>query len=188
MSRFKFFPSCAIVVFSTGLLSGASISLDTVGADPNLTSPNFTFMTDQAGSYSATYLNVSNPPFDFITLELTAPFSPNFYFGSSGPKAVGAQCNGGNTFANCDFTFYDNTTTVVFRFFGIDATHPGFPYLSNVGLSATLFEPNQTVGAVAATAPATTPEPGAFQLAGIGFALCGLVMGGKKLLKSRVRA
>ncbi len=188
MSRFKFLSSCAIAIFGTGLLSAASISLDTVGADPNLTSPNFTFMTDQVGDYSAIYTNVSNPAFDFITLELIAPFSPAFYFGPSGPKTLGAQCNPGNTFTSCDFTFYDNTTTVIFRFFGLDATHLGIPYLHDAGLVATLFEPNQTIGAVAATAPATTPEPGAFQLATIGFALCGLVMSGKKLLKSRVRA
>lgn len=188
MGRFILFSSCAIALLGTGLLSAASISLDTVGADPNLTSPNFTFMTDQVGDYSATYVNVSNPSFDFITLELNAPFSSAFYFGTTGPKVLGVQCNPGRAFTNCDFTLNDNTTTVIFRFFGLDATHLGIPYLRTVGLSATLFEPNQTIGAVAATAPATTPESGAFRLAGIGLALCGLVMGGKKLLKSRVRA
>jgi len=188
MCRFKalLFP-WAFALIGAGLLSGASISLDTVGSDPALTSPSFTFMTDQNGGYAATYQNVSNPPFDFITLELTAPFSSGFYFGPSGPKTLGATCNGGNAFRYCSINFFDNTTTVVFRFFGLDSTHLGFPYQQQVGLLAALFEPNQTVGANALTAPVSTPEPGAFQLAAMGLGLCGLIMGGKKFLKTRVR-
>ncbi len=179
---------CTLALMSAGVSSAASISLDTLGADPTLTSPFFTFMTDAFGSYSATYDNLSDPAFDFVTLRLVAPFSPNFYFGSSGPKAVGAICNGGSAFRDCSVTFLDNTTTLIFDFSGIDATHIGFPYRTTLGLGAALFEPNQSVSAQATVAPVASPEPGAFQLAGIGFALCGLFVAGKKFLKFGVRS
>jgi hypothetical protein len=179
---------CTLALMSAGVSSAASISLDTLGADPTLTKPFFTFMTDSFGNYSATYSNQSDPPFDFVTLELVAPFSRAFYFGPSGPKTVGTSCNGGRAFRDCSITFLDTTTTLVFDFFGVDATHGGFRFQTNLGLGATLFEPNQSVGAQATVAPVASPEPGAFQLAGIGFALCGLFMTGKKFLKFGVRS
>ncbi len=179
---------CALALISAGASFAASISLDTLGADPTLTSPSFTFTTDAFGSYSATYDNLSDPPFDFVTLKLIAPFSPAFYFGFSGPKTVGATCNGGGAFRDCNVTFLDNTTTLIFDFSGIDATHVGFPYRTTLGLGAALFEPNQSVAAQATVAPVSSPEPGAFQLAGIGFALCGFIMAGKKFLKFGVRS
>lgn len=175
---------CALALMSAGMSSAATISLDTLGADPTLTSPFFSFTTDSLGNFSAVYTNLTVPPFNFVTLEFVAPFSSAFYFGPTGPKRAGVSCDGDNAFLNCSVTFRDATTTLVFDFFGLDATHVGFPYGFNLGLSATGFEPNQVVSG----GPIGAPEPGAFQLAGIGFTLCGLFMAGKKLLKLGVRS
>ncbi|MDQ6676812.1 MAG: hypothetical protein M3Z09_05900 [Acidobacteriota bacterium] len=178
--------SCAVAVMSAGLSSSATISLDTVGGDPDLTSPFFKFMTDSDGGFSAIYRNVSNPPMNFVKLELTAPFSQVFYNGPNGPKKVGAACDGGHAFNACSVTFLDTQFTLIFDFFGTDGTHPGIPYQREFGLVAAVFEPNQTIQGAAA--PGDAPEPGAFGLAAAGFVLAGVVMGGKQLLKSRIRS
>ena len=180
--------SCAFALCGAALLPAASISLDTVGADPDLTSPFFTFMVDATGSYNATYRNVSNPPVDFYRLELIAPFSPGYYNGPNGPKTVGSFCDGGHAFNACSITVLAASTTLIFDFFGIDATHPGLPYLREIGLRASLFDPTQTIVGVGSVTSASTPEPGTLAMGITGFVLTGLAVGRKKLLKRRVRA
>ena len=180
--------SCAFALGSAALLPAASISLDTVGADPDLTSPFFTFMVDAGGSYNATYRNVSSPPVDFYRLQLIAPFSPDYYNGPNGPKTVGSFCDGGHAFNACSITVLAASTTLVFDFFGIDATHPGLPYLREIGLQATLFDPTKSITGIGSVTPTSTPEPGSLALGTAGFLLAGLVIGRKQLLKRRIRA
>ena len=178
---------CALTCLLPGVLAAASISLDTVGADPDLTSPHFSFQTDTLGNYNATYRNVSNPPYDFISLELIAPFSQAFYTSPLGPSTVGASCHGGAAFSRCSITFLDNQFTLIFDFSGIDGTHGGIPYNREFGVAATLFEPNQSVSGTATQATAV-PEPATILLALAGLSLGGLAVGCKKFLKIRVRA
>ncbi len=177
------FLSCAFLTVNACLLSAASVSLDTVGTDPDLNSPNFTFMTDANGGLDpTTYRNVSNPPVDFIKLTLIAPFSSGFYFGPSGPKTVGNICNGGRAFSQCSITLNDLTTTVTFEF-----TNGRVPYGTEFSVVASSFQPNQTISAAALTTTAS-PEPGAFALAAMGIALLGGMIRQKKFFKFGVRS
>lgn len=170
---------CAFACLSATFLSAASISLDTVGADPDLTSPFFTFEVDAIGNFNSTYRNVSNPAFDFVTLTITAPFTPAFY-----ATLTSNSCSGGHAFAFCGINSKDSISTVVFTFSGLDSTHFGIPYNRQFGIVATSFEPEQIIGGAATTTTAT-PEPAALWLALIG--LGGLALGRKKLLKFGVR-
>jgi hypothetical protein len=170
----------AIALVSASLLPAASISLDTVGADPDLTSPAFSFQIDQGGGFDSTYHNVSNPPFDFVTLTLTAPFTPAFY-----GQINQNTCSGAHIFNTCSITSYDSIFTVVFVFSGLDDTHFGIPYNSQFPVAASSFEPGQTVTGAASQATAT-PEPAALALTSVG--LGGLVVGRKKFLKLGIRA
>ena len=176
---------CLLFAYAVSM-QAASISLDTAGADPDLTTPSFTFQTDANGSFSAIYRNVSNPPMDFTSLELIAPFTSDFYNGPGGPKS-GSTCDGRNAFMTCSITFEDNLYTVVFDFYGIDATHRGLPSQGSVGLIARAFQPNQMVGASGTSQPSGIPEPGSFGLALTGILLAGLAVSRNKLLKLRVR-
>jgi hypothetical protein len=179
----RLFLSGALVVLGAGLMSGATISLDDAGTDPPLTSPFFSFQTDQLGSFMGQFDNQSNPPVDFTFLQLTAAFSPGFWNGPMGPPQTGTFCNGQNAFATCNITVESSIFTLVFLFSGLDANHHGIPVGHILGVTALGFEPEQTITAQAAPAP----EPSAFALAGMGFGLLILVVGGQKLLEFRVR-
>ncbi len=168
----------ACAAFLSGSLHGAMISLDTAGADPDLTSPVFSFMADSTGTYIATFRNVSNPPTNFIKLTLFATFSATFYASNDGPVKKGSSCDGGTAFRSCSITFNpDNqpANTLEFDFMGVDATHPGLPYLGSIDLAARSFEPNQMISAAAVTVSATTvPEPSVLSFVSGGLGLLGL--------------
>lgn len=182
-----FFSACALLALNAGLISAASISLDTVGTDPDLNSPNFTFMTNASGAFGpTTYRNVSNPAVDFTSLTLIAPFTQEFYLNTqNGPKfgPQGNQCNGGLAFRRCSITLDDPTFTVTFFF-----TDGRIPFGGSFSVTAGQFQPNQTISGQAATSPAAVPEPGDFALVATGLSLLGGFISRKKILKLRVRS
>jgi hypothetical protein len=174
---------CMLLAAGASLASGAVISLDDAGTDPPLLTPFFSFATDEVGNFSGTFDNQSSPPMDFSFLQLTATFSTAFWNSPQGPQAppkgVGSFCDPGNIFVQCSVTLDPPDLTVVFLFFGTDATHPGLLFHHMVGVNASGFQPETTYGLAA-------PEPSAIALAGAFFALL-LVIAGRQKLRDRTQ-
>jgi hypothetical protein len=180
------FLSCAIAIFGAGAVSAATISLDDAGTDPILTSPYFSFGVDEVGNFMGQFTNLSEPPMDFTFLELTATFTPAFWFGPTGPPTIGAFCDGMNAFNSCSVSVQSSIFTLVFTFTGLDDTHHGIPFDHILGITASNFQPEQVI--IAAATPVPAPEPAAFGLAGIGILLLLVGVRRQQLLKFRVRA
>jgi hypothetical protein len=175
---------CMILAAGASLASGAVISLDDAGTDPPLLTPFFSFETDQVGNFNGQFDNQSPTGMDFTFLQLTAVFSPGFFNSPSGPQAppkgVGSFCDPGNVFLECSVTLDVPDLTVIFNFFGTDATHPGLLFHHMVGVNATGFQPETVYGAAA-----DAPEPAGFAMAAAFFVLLMVVAVRQKFSKLR---
>jgi hypothetical protein len=172
-----------LIAAGTSLASGAVISLDDAGTDPPLLTPYFSFETDAVGDFVGQFDNQSPTGQDFNFLQLTAVFSPGFFNSPLGPQAppkgLGSFCDPGNLFLECSVTLDVPDLTVIFNFFGTDATHPGLLFHHVVGVTATGFQPETIYGA------AVVPEPAGFAMAACFFILLIAVAGRRKFLAFR---